>query len=382
MSKRNNTRSKISQLTRSQQPTITLPDTRILCLEKMLQEKIEGKHSNINLGLKKSFSIFDTDQSGALDAEEFTKFLSFYIVGIKIEEVAALTRRIYDINSTNAILIKDFQDRIMSPDAGVRLPTPPQPPPPPSNLPPPLPPPPISQLPRTGNKENRLAKFKAGIKGLVAAQAPKARRKMKLTDRMTTHSSSTDSELVANYSRAKLREVFAKVGNSNGSANISLDSWLRVFQYLTKNPTQPSLHEDDLEALFALHKNGCVEDFIESLFPPPPSIHEKMKRIPGSHYDKQDDCDIGNEEVGFGAFDNSGEGERRVYNPLEKSIPKKINYRFSRTPVQPPSSFDVNSVSLSGRLPHADLTLEQVQGFRGERTERSGEGKGREGRNN
>ena len=129
MSKRNNTRSKISQLTRSQQPTITLPDTRILCLEKMLQEKIEGKHSNINLGLKKSFSIFDTDQSGALDAEEFTKFLSFYIVGIKIEEVAALTRRIYDINSTNAILIKDFQDRIMSPDAGVRLPPPPQPPP-------------------------------------------------------------------------------------------------------------------------------------------------------------------------------------------------------------------------------------------------------------
>ena len=108
MSKRNNTRSKISQLTRSQQPTITLPDTRILCLEKMLQEKIEGKHSNINLGLKKSFSIFDTDQSGALDAEEFTKFLSFYIVGIKIEEVAALTRRIYDINSTNASRIIEF----------------------------------------------------------------------------------------------------------------------------------------------------------------------------------------------------------------------------------------------------------------------------------
>ena len=91
-----------------------------------------------------------------------------------------------------------------------------------------------------------------------------------------------------------------------------------------------------------------------------------MRRIPGATYEKKDDCDIGNDEVGFYAFDPSGEGERRVFNPSEQSVPKKIIYRYSRTPVAPPSSFDVNSVSLSGRLPVADLELSHVQGFRGD----------------
>ena len=52
--------------------------------------------------------------------------------------------------------------------------------------------------------------------------------------------------------------------------------------------------------------------------------------------------------------------------PPETSVPNRINYRYCRTPVAPPSGFDVSAVSMSGRLPVADLTLEHVQGFKGD----------------
>ena len=51
-------------------------------------------------------------------------------------------------------------------------------------------------------------------------------------------------------------------------------------------------------------------------------------------------------------------------NPLPP--PNRIVYRYSRTPVAPPTGFDTNSVALSGRVPVAELNLEHIQGFKGD----------------
>ena len=41
-------------------------------------------------------------------------------------------------------------------------------------------------------------------------------------------------------------------------------------------------------------------------------------------------------------------------------------YSYSRTPVAPPTGFDVNSVAMSGRVPVADLDLAHIHGFKGD----------------
>jgi len=374
---RNEIRRSILADNKRSQRTVTLPPPDLLKLESLLHSKITSKYSNVFSGLKKAIASFDLDRSGSLELGEFGRMIGGFINGVKEEDVLSLCR-MYDYEQKGAVRNKDFLDRMLRDDVGERIPV--------EyerillrlqeekenkvlgeerELPPPPPPRPVSELAMTGDVSNRLKKFRSSVKNLIASKAPAARRRMKVGERMTQHSSSIDSDLVSDFGRSKLRELFSKVGGWEGG-NLGLEAWSKVFQFITRSPTQPSLHPDDLKALHDTHGGGNVEQFIDSLFPPKVSATEMMRRVPGGDYKLSNDCDVGNQEVGRYAFDPDGEGERRVLKPTEISVPKRINYRYSRTPVAPPTSFDVNTVSMSGRLPRADLELSHVQGFRGD----------------
>jgi hypothetical protein len=45
-----------------------------------------------------------------------------------------------------------------------------------------------------------------------------------------------------------------------------------------------------------------------------------------------------------------------------KQVPQRIRYRYCRTPVQPPASFDTSLIARSALPPKARLELEHVYG--------------------
>jgi hypothetical protein len=103
----------------------------------------------------------------------------------------------------------------------------------------------------------------------------------------------------------------------------------QVFNHITKNPTQPSLHEDDLKELFKQCSDGNVEVFIDSLFPPKPTPHElidankKYGNTESVYKNRVDKCDAGNIDYKTAPFDEEGEGERRIYAPNEAEVPNR-----------------------------------------------------------
>eukprot|EP00948_MAST-09A_sp_MAST-9A-sp1_P000368 g368.t1 len=64
-------------------------------------------------------------------------------------------------------------------------------------------------------------------------------------------------------------------------------------------------------------------------------------------------------------FDYKGKGERFIMPPKPEDIPDKIVYRFSKTPVCPPSAFDPRLVTRSALKPAASLEREWIHGYQG-----------------
>ncbi len=64
-----------------------------------------------------------------------------------------------------------------------------------------------------------------------------------------------------------------------------------------------------------------------------------------------------------GPFDRKGKGVRYVHPLSKEEIPLRITYRFSKTPVHPPSEFDTTLITRSAQLPNKKLELFQVFGF-------------------
>ncbi|GMH77156.1 hypothetical protein TL16_g07308 [Triparma laevis f. inornata] len=188
---------------------------------------------------------------------------------------------------------------------------------------------------------------------------------------MTKHSSSQDSELVAEVSRNNIYKTFDSLG---GSRKLELDKWISIFTRISEySPTTPSLGSEDLKSLWIECNNGEVDIFVNSLFPPPPSTKElilaskKYGNTESVYKNRIDLCDSGQpSNASYFNFDGEGEGERRIHAPPDTSIPSRINYRYCRTPVSAPSGFNVEDVAKSGRLPVADLELKHVLGFKGD----------------
>ena len=135
--------------------------------------------------------------------------------------------------------------------------------------------------------------------------------------------------MTAEISRKNIMAVFDRIGGARNGANVDLLNWIKVFNHITKNPTLPSLHEDDLEVLHKECSDGNIEVFIDSLFPPKPSPHDLIdanKKYGNTEYvykDRVDQCDAGNVEYGTVPFDNEGEGERRIHAPHETEVPSR-----------------------------------------------------------
>ena len=371
----------------SESKPATLSDAQFLAYEAIIREKFHGRHRNTQLGVNKLCSQYDPRRSGCISVKDFSGVLGQFLVGIPDRDVAGIAD-LYDADvdpdgsPSGKVSLKTFASRLLNPDCGMiarRV----QPDDKKENAPgtmnagkgevlPAYVPPPVSQIPRTGSVQQRLAKFRAGVRGLFASKAPKERRQIPLGDRMLFHSSSVNSDLKAQICRKNIMSVFDKVGGARNGPCVTLENWMKVFAYITRSPTQPSLHEDDLKELYSNCESGNVEVFIDSLFPPKPTPHElleankKYGNTESVYKHRRDACDPGNVELGTTPFDYEGEGERRISAPREADVPSKIVYRYSRTPVAPPTGFDTSSVALSGRAPVADLTLEHIQGFKGD----------------
>ena len=71
-------------------------------------------------------------------------------------------------------------------------------------------------------------------------------------------------------------------------------------------------------------------------------------------------------EVQVGPFDPGHYGERKAEPIPHDRIPKRITYKQSKTPVQPPSDWDPRDITRSAQLPEKGLELEFVYGCEGQ----------------
>ena len=294
------------------------------------------------------------------------------LVGFKDEDILAFAN-IYDSDNSGTISLSELVTRLNSHEAGAK--------PPISKFPQVvvedkenikvLPPRRPSEIPQAGNLKTRLSKFRQAVKGLYTSKVGAIRKNLSLTSRMTKHSSSQDSELVAEVSRNNIYKTFDSLG---GSRKLELDKWISIFTRISEySPTTPSLGSEDLKSLWIECNNGEVDIFVNSLFPPPPSTKElilaskKYGNTESVYKNRIDLCDSGQPlNASYFNFDGEGEGERRIHAPPDTSVPSRINYRYCRTPVSAPSGFNVEDVAKSGRLPVADLELKHVLGFKGD----------------
>ena len=67
-----------------------------------------------------------------------------------------------------------------------------------------------------------------------------------------------------------------------------------------------------------------------------------------------------------GPWNRTGKGVRTIKAPAAGAIPHRMQYRFSRTTVQPPSDFKRSDIPRSAQLPQCHLDLQHVYGFRGQ----------------
>ena len=66
------------------------------------------------IGLKRQFKIMDSDESGALDFQEFKKALEDYKVGCNQEETEQIFG-IFDTNKDDTINFEEFMDALLGP---------------------------------------------------------------------------------------------------------------------------------------------------------------------------------------------------------------------------------------------------------------------------
>ena len=83
--------------------------------EKLMKRGVKGL-----IGLKRQFKIMDSDESGALDLEEFKKALEDYKVGCSQEE-AHQVFEIFDRNRDGIINFEEFMGAILGPLSDYRI---------------------------------------------------------------------------------------------------------------------------------------------------------------------------------------------------------------------------------------------------------------------
>ena len=67
--------------------------------------------------------------------------------------------------------------------------------------------------------------------------------------------------------------------------------------------------------------------------------------------------------VQHGLFDPHGGGERSLVTPAASTIPQRIRYRHSKTPVRPPTGWSPSDIPRSASLPDAALEIEHIYGY-------------------
>lgn len=67
-----------------------------------------------------------------------------------------------------------------------------------------------------------------------------------------------------------------------------------------------------------------------------------------------------------GPWHRNGKGVRTVKVPPAEKIPRRMQYRFCRTTVQPPSDFVRHDIQRSAQMPKTHLSLQHIYGFRGQ----------------
>ena len=294
--------------------TLNLAPSTLLKYESIFLEKLQAKPGNFAMNVTKLFQVYDADKSGTLSLSKFEQCLSREMNGVPAEHIVAFSK-VYDSGGSGDVILKELIERLTSSDAGVSLP-----PPPPhrENVPPPPPPPTKEEedqhpsvIPMVGDLKTRLAKFRQGVKGLVTTLAIQKKKKLPSTRRLA---SGVDSELIAEIARDILTGVFEKF-NPSGTT-LTLGNWSLAFDYITRGPTQPSLHPSDLASLHSSSSPpGDYSSFVLDLYPLSPSVDDLVaaNKLYGNtesvYKNRVDRAASGAPPNGIGPFDKDGEGE-------------------------------------------------------------------------
>ena len=139
---------------------------------------------------------------------------------------------------------------------------------------------------------------------------------------------------------------------------------------------QKPLSDTALTALWRGCNGGSKRGLIELIFRTPDHIAHaeppKTRPTTGAEMALMDSPELldgmsGPQEVGWGPFDRGHFGERIVPGRELSKWPKRMRYRYSKTPVQAPTGFDGEKlIQRSAQLPSkGDLELEWVFGSNG-----------------
>ena len=376
---------------------------RVLGLKRLLLDKVAGKERHVGRGLKRVLSQFDADRSGELEMPEFTRALEHYLNGIHEDDVRALAED-FDRDGSGSISIEEFiaafselQNEAPStpapappmlrrsaartaPAPGPRTATSPQqdpdalglfrPSPPAARAPPPIAPaapaPPRAPAARApprapseagsyrplnavaDSAEQRLERFGSAARLLLLQRVSADDRQrvrgsragaLAAGDRLSLHRNAHMKELF----RREVRRIFSR--SSGGAVTMSdslpIDAFAAAMGQMTPSGQKSCLDTGagDVELLWEM-SDGSAGGFAEVLL-----------RLPEASAATAD-----------GPFPRDPLASRNVAED------QRIRYRFCRTPVYPPSGWDVRAgVRRSQRRPSAQLGLRHAFGYRSDR---------------
>jgi WD40 repeat protein len=191
----------------------------------------------------------------------------------------------------------------------------------------------------------------------------------------------SSEELKMRLCRKVTRDEFVRTERTRGIRQprrgekhlVSLETFTDTLEQF-ETGGQDCLAESDARELWRRFGDGDLLRYVNFLFPLPNKMKERG--IPTNKFgfakpladdlDDESAADAKRAEVGQGPLDPGRKGERVCNPPPLNKIPERINYRFSRTAVQPPTNWNTQEMRRSCQMPNIELKLEHVHGYLGD----------------
>lgn len=190
------------------------------------------------------------------------------------------------------------------------------------------------------------------IRREIWQRAQGQKRTMDPYERMQHHA----TDLQQHLGVKALHAVMSRYGPGRDSKSLGLADFGHAMRAFGAEG-QPALTDDNILSVWRFCDGGDRESTTATLFP----THRK----PGAPIDDPMGLLPARPNVAKGPIDQFHFGERKVDPVPITALPIRMRYRYSKTPVQPPTDWDSSVASRSATAPQARLDLEWVYGHNG-----------------